>query len=249
MRIRAILFDLHETLTKFEEHPKDIFRRVSDECGIKISQFTESERDEAFLVADEWFKSFQIESNVGPLYGSQPQHWIEWNRIMFEELGLADIDETTLMRIERNFKDELLALEGFTDAAIKTVKLLHERGYPMGIVTRRYDNPNFLVSKFKLNKYFSTIHWSGIHGYEKPSPFSLLQAAEEISVNPKLCAYVGNDLTVDVAAAQRAQMLPVLLKWAKPEEASLAPEGVIIRTSPLELLDMFHSPDILLDIS
>ncbi|MHA1938653.1 MAG: hypothetical protein ACW97O_10635, partial [Candidatus Thorarchaeota archaeon] len=59
-----------------------------------------------------------------------------------------------------------------------------------------------------------------------------LQAADDIGVNPKLCAYVGNLVDADVVASKRAQMLPILLAWANPDQADLAPEGTLIRSFP-----------------
>jgi HAD superfamily hydrolase (TIGR01549 family) len=249
MKIQAILFDLHHTLTKFREDPIDVVRRISKDCGIDLSQYSEVEIDKAFLEADEWFKQFQIESNVDPHYGGVPEHWIGPNRMMFETLGLDGIDETILLEIEQCFKGKLLEMEDFTDAAKHTVKTLHERGYPIGIVTRRYDDPQFLIAKAKMSKNFSTVHWSAIVGYSKPSPYSLLQAADDIGVNPKLCAYVGNLVDADVVASKRAQMLPILLTWANPDQADLAPEGTLIRSSPLELLNIFHGPNMPVEVT
>ncbi|MHA2002860.1 MAG: HAD family hydrolase [Candidatus Thorarchaeota archaeon] len=243
MRIRAILFDLHHTLTKFHEHPIDVVRRVSKECGVDIHSFSNEEMEEAHLSADKWFKRFQIESNVDSHHGGSPDHWIEQNRIMYEALGLDGIADDILLEVEQRFKDELLGKEEFTEDSKKTIKSLHARGYPIGIVTRRFDDPQFLIAKAKLSKYISAIQWSGIIGYAKPSPYTLLQAADDLGMNPKLCAYVGNLVDADITASQRAQMLPILLTWANPDQVDLAPEGTIIKSSPLELLNMFKGPD------
>ncbi len=249
MSIRAILFDLHHTLTKFRENPIDVVRRISKDCGIDLSQYTDEEMDAAHLAADVWFKQFQIENNVDPHYGSMPEHWIIPNRMMFKALGLDGIDDSNLLKIEQSFRTEFLKMEDFTDAAKQTVKTLYERGYLIGIVTRRYDDPKFLIAKGNMSEYFSTVHWSAILGYAKPSPYLLLQAADDIGVNPKLCAYVGNLVDADVVASQRAQMQPILLTWANPDQAELAPEETIVRSSPFELLDIFHGPNISMELT
>ena len=247
MIIKAILFDLHHTLTKFNEHPFEIVRRVSKECGIDLSSSSDREIEEAYLKADDWFKRHQIENNVELHYGNSPKHWIDQNRVMYEALGIDRIADDILLEVERCFKNELLNKEEFTDESIQTVKSLHARGYPIGIVTRRYDDPQYLIANAGLSEYISAIQWSGVIGYAKPSPYTLLQGAEDIGTNPKLCAYVGNLVNTDITAAQRAQMLPILITWANPDEADLAPEGIIVRTSPLELLEIFQGPDIEID--
>lgn len=249
MGIRAILFDLHHTLTKFREHPFEVVRRVSKDCGVDLSGFSEMELEEAHLKADDWFKRYQIENNVELHYGDSPEHWIDQNRVMYEALGIEGITDDTLLDVERRYKNELLSTEEFTDESIQTIKSLHARGYPIGVATRRYDDPHNLIAKVELSEYISAIQWSGVIGYAKPSPYTLLQVAEEIGINPKLCAYVGNLVNADVTAAHRGQMLPILITWANPDEADLAPEGTIVRTSPLELLEIFHGPDSGVDIS
>jgi HAD superfamily hydrolase (TIGR01549 family) len=249
MRIRAILFDLHQTLTIFQEHPVDIVPRISKGCGVDISSFSDKEREEAYLSAEEWFKRYQIECNVGIHYGGLPEHWVEPNRRMYEALGLNQIADDILLKVEEIFKEELLANEKFTEDSKQTIKDLHSRGYPIGVVTRRYDDPRALLARANLSEYISTIQWSGVIGYAKPSPYTLLAAAEDLGINPKSCAYVGNWVDADIIAAQRAQMFPILLTWANPEEAELAPEGTTVRTSPLELLNIFQAPDIPVEIT
>ena len=249
MRIRAILFDLHHTLTKFHEHPIEVVRRVSKDCGVNLDGSSDRELEEAFLKADEWFKRYQIENDVELHYGDSPEHWIEPNRAMYDALGIYGIADDILYDVERRYKNELLSTEEFTDESIQTIKSLHARGYPIGVATRRYDDPQYLIAKAELSEYISAIQWSGVIGYAKPSPYTLLQVAEEIGTNPKSCAYVGNLVNADVTAAQRGQMLPILITWANPDEADLAPEGTIVRASPLELLEIFHGPDSGVDIS
>ncbi|MFX0053659.1 MAG: HAD family hydrolase [Promethearchaeota archaeon] len=248
MRIRAILFDLHHTLTKFHEDPIEVVRRVSNDCGVDLSGFSDMELEEAHLKADDWFKRYQIENNVELHYGDSPEHWIDQNRVMYEALGIEGIADDILLDVERRFKDELLSKEEFTEESIQTIRSLHERGYPIGVATRRYDDPQYLIAKAELSEYVSAIHWSGVIGYAKPSPYTLLQVADDIGTNPKLCAYVGNLVNADVTAAQRGQMLPILITWANPGEAGLAPEGTIVRTSPIELLEIFHGPSIAVEI-
>jgi phosphoglycolate phosphatase-like HAD superfamily hydrolase len=248
MRIRTVLFDLHHTLTKFHEHPIEIVRRVSKECGIDLDGISDKEIEEAHLKADDWFKVYQIENNVEIHYGDSPDHWIDQNRVMYGALGIDEIADDILLDVERRFKDELLSNEEFTEESIQTIKSLHARGYPIGVATRRYDDPQNLIAKAELSEYISAIQWSGVTGYAKPSPYTLLQVADDIGTNPRLCAYVGNLVNADVTAAQRGQMLPILITWGNPDEAELAPEGTTVRTSPLELLEIFHGPDIAVDI-
>ena len=44
---------------------------------------------------------------------------------------------------------------------------------------------------------------------------------------------------MDVGAAIRAYMVPILVTWADPKDAEKAPKYTIVIESLLELLDMF----------
>ncbi|MHA1587566.1 MAG: HAD family hydrolase, partial [Candidatus Thorarchaeota archaeon] len=148
--------------------------------------------------------------------------------------------------IERAWKKEITEgdYETFTDDAITVLKELHARGYILGLVTRRHVSPVAFLKKAGLYDLFSTVRWTGVRGYAKPNPYSLIMAADDIGVNPRLCAYVGNWVDADVGAATRADMVPVLVTWADPKEAEKAPKGTIVIESLLELLHMFKGSQV-----
>ena len=96
-----------------------------------------------------------------------------------------------------------------------------------------------LLKREGIVDLISAVTWSGVPGYAKPSPYTLLEAAEIMGINPRLCAYVGNLVEVDVKAAQRAGMQSILLTWGNPGERSKAEKQITIKKNPLEILDMF----------
>jgi len=75
-------------------------------------------------------------------------------------------------------------------------------------------------------------------GYAKPSPYMLLKVAEELGVNPRKCAYVGNIVEYDCIAATRAEMLPVLLTWIDPQEIDKITTDVVVVDHIEEFLEI-----------
>jgi len=207
-----------------------MFKKLSENHGIDTSQFSQEIFNLAITRGDAQMDQFQLDHNVGPLWGADPEHWIDFDRRVFESLGILDLSDSQILRIERAWKKEITEgdYETFTDDAITILKELHARGYILGLVTRRHDNPVGALKKVGLFDLFSTVRWTGVRGYAKP-----------IGVNPRLCAYVGNWVDVDVGAATRADMVPILVTWADPKEAEKAPKDTIVIESLLELLDMF----------
>ncbi len=244
MHHQAILFDLHHTLTSLKESLPSLFRKVSGEFGVDLSGFDDSEINDAIQKVAPWFEVHQVDENVPPSWGQRPEDWLQADRLVFESLGFRNLSDSLLIRIEDRWKHFTrdTDLEFFPDDSVRAVHGLHQRGYKLGICTRRHDNPQGLILRNNLQGIFTVVEWSGVPGYAKPSAYTLLKASERLGVNPRLCAFVGNYVGADTKAAVRAEMLPVLLTWATPWEGKKAPEGVIVLGSPLDLLEIFEGP-------
>jgi len=239
-KVKAILFDLHHTITKTRVGMLALTREAGKKVGIDFDAIHDNTLREAIQKTDEWLKEFQTANNVDIHWGGKPHHWLKANRLLIEELRIPEITDDSLIEFERTWK-EIMATnwESLVDGAKHTLETLRQRGYILGICTRRHDNPESLLKEWKILHLFSTIQYSGVPGYAKPSPFTLLRAAKDIGVNPRLCAYVGNYANADVAAALRAEMIPILTIWANPEERNLVDENITVIDKIDELLGFF----------
>ena len=238
--VEAILFDLHETLTYTNEGILTLMRKVSKEVGLDLARFTDDELNKAQEKVLEWIVPYQIDNDVDIHFGSEVEHWTEANRLTYETLGFEDISDDTLIMVEELWKKELNTWELLRSDAKSTLSELKRRGYQLGICTRRQDDPEELLKKWGILELMSTIQWSSVPGYSKPSPYTLILAADELGVNPLRCAFVGNFVDSDIHAAIRAGMVPILTTWADAEEAQKAPEGTYIIGEITELLDLFE---------
>ncbi|MHA2433344.1 MAG: HAD family hydrolase [Candidatus Thorarchaeota archaeon] len=241
MHILAVLFDLHHTLTDLKESLPSLFRKVSEEHGVDLSSFGDNELNDAFQTAEAWLQEHQVDENVAPSWGQLPEDWVQANRFLFETLGHENLSNSLLLQMENRWKHLTrdTDYEFFPDDSLHAVRELYQRGYKLGICTRRHDDPQGLISRSQLQDIFTVVKWTGVPGYAKPSAYSLLRASESLGVNPRLCAFVGNYVEADIKAAVRAEMLPVLLTWATPWEGKKAPEDAIVLESPLDLLEVF----------
>ncbi len=243
LKIRAILFDLHHTITKTRIGMLDITREAAKTAGIPLDKISDDTLRQAIQKIDERMNEYQIENNVDIHWGGEPEHWLEVNRLLIEYLDITGVDDEMLLNLERAWKHiQATSWESLVDGAKQTLEVLRKRGYVLGICTRRHDDPEKLLKEWKIHHLFSTIHFTGVPGYAKPSPFTLLKAMEDIKINPRLCAYVGNYVNVDVAAAKKAEMVPILTTWANPEERELADADTLIVDKIDELLNLFPGP-------
>ena len=242
-KIRAIFFDLHHTLTKTRVDFQGLMREAAHVVGIDISHITNEQLKDAFARMNPWILNYQIEKDVDIHWGTEPEQWIDVNREYLQNLGISNIIDQTLIEFEHAWKNITKSnWESLIDDAKEVLEELRRRDYVLGLCTRRHDDPQALLERWSIRDLFASIQWTAVPGYAKPSPYTLIQAAFETSINPRLCAYVGNTVDADVGAAINAEMLPILTTWANPQEAILAPDKTIVIDSLNELLEMFSGP-------
>ena len=237
--VKAILFDMHQTITDIKEGFLSLIRRVARDAGVDLSDFRDGDLVEVFAKANDWFEKYQIEQDVDIHFGEETEHWIEANRLMFRALGVEDLSDETLVSIESGWKEQLKALEDLNASAKHTMFELHSRAYRIGVCTRRSDNPTERLKTWGLLEILSTVHWTSVPGYAKPHPYTLILAADEMGVNPLRCAYVGDSVEADIEAARRAGMIPILTTWATTDQAEKASGDIYVIDEISELLDLF----------
>jgi HAD superfamily hydrolase (TIGR01549 family) len=238
-RVKAILFDMHQTITDMTEGFLSLTRKVAIEAGFDLLGHSDDDLIQAFAEFEEWFNQYQIDQDVNIHFGNEVKHWTEPNRVMFRALGFEDIPEGTLISIEKSWRENLRTWEILHESAKSTMFELYNRGYHIGICTRRSYDPTERLKRWRLFEILSTIQWTSVPGYAKPHPFTLILAASEIGVNPLRCAYVGDSVEVDILAAQRASMIPILTTWARTDQAEKASEDIHVINEISELLDLF----------
>ncbi|NHI84326.1 MAG: HAD family hydrolase, partial [Candidatus Thorarchaeota archaeon] len=117
---------------------------------------------------------------------------------------------------------------------------LHSNGVKLAIASNRFGDPSRFLQEEGIIHYFSAVEYTAVPGYRKPSPYMLLRAAADLKMNPIKCAYVGNMVHCDVAAAMRAQMQPILLTWCNPEEEAKAPRETTIIEDIRSVMDVLE---------
>ena len=240
LKIKGIFFDLHHTLTKTRVDFLGLTREAAQAANIDVSQVTDEKLNDVFTKVSLWINNYQIEKDVSIHWGTEPEQWIEINREFLQQLDIDNLTDRTLIEFECAWKDITKTnWESLIEDAKSVLEELYQRGYVLGLCTRRHDDPKPLLKEWSILNLFSSVQWTAVPGYAKPSPYTLIQASFDTGINPRLCAYVGNTVDADVGAAINAEMLPILTTWANPQEALLAPDNTTIIESLSELLEMF----------
>lgn len=206
MKITTILFDLDGTLLPMDndEFTKGYFKLL-------VKKLAPYGYEPQKLIDGIWSGTAAMVKNDG----TKPNEQAFWEKFskMFGEKALTDkplFDEF----YEKEFQSAK-AICGFNPKAAVAVHTIKEMGYRIALAT----NPIFPSTATE-----SRISWAGFDpndfelyttyeniGYCKPNPEYYREIARRLGVNPEQCLMVGNDVTEDMEAAQKAGMSVFLL--------------------------------------
>jgi len=196
---------------------------------------------EALVDANQWLWDFMTENNVDSHWVPSETEWIEYGIVLLKGLGFGENIDSLAKEYQRRWdrffeEGKPTLIEGVRDTLQKLKKL----GFKLGVASNRYSDPTQALQNDEIYDIFGSIEYSGVPGYIKHSPYMLLRVAEELGVNPRKCAYVGNIVEYDCVAAQRAEMLPVLLTWIDPQEVTKITTDVIVIDHIADLLEVLR---------
>ena len=234
----AISFDYGGTLIEpffmpvFEVHKKSIQHVFGDDF-----KFSEVEIAEAIDLADD--RVWDGIQDYDKHYFFSEEDWIERNRIALRNLGVMErVDERA--KHMQDFWTEIIAgfPQGLKPDAKDTLEQLRGRGYKLAMTTN-WSDPSESLKSQGIDGMFQSIQFSIVPGYRKPSPYMLIQNAMELRVNPLNCAYVGNEIEIDVVAAKRAGFHPILIVNERYDVPHVE-EGLTVIHELKELLVLFE---------
>lgn len=206
MKITTILFDLDGTLLPMDndEFTKGYFKLL-------VKKLAPYGYEPQKLIDGIWSGTAAMVKNDGTKSNEQA-FWEKFSEV-FGEKALADkplFDEF----YEKEFQSAK-AICGFNPKAAVAVHTIKEMGYRIALAT----NPIFPSTATE-----SRINWAGFEpndfelyttyeniGYCKPNPEYYREIARRLGVSPEQCLMVGNDVTEDMEAAQKAGMSVFLL--------------------------------------
>jgi putative hydrolase of the HAD superfamily len=216
--VKAILFDLGDTLWHFPQMPPH--KIIREETGSRIKKLIESwgyeftngrfmlGRDIRFAIEDATHEAFHGD-NIDPGYPEicrkiAADHEMDLTQEQSDELW-----DTW------NLGGTFLGRKLFPDA-LDTLHWLRDSGYRIGCVTNRgHSGPLFHeeLADLGLTDLFETMVISCDIGYMKPHPKIYEAALTELDIGPSRAAMVGDSLHADVAGSKALGMVAI---WRKP---------------------------------
>lgn len=225
-RIKAVLFDLDETLIDSPAGLGAAHRAVAKQLHDSLSKHKINVNEDAVRSK---LSDFDDQMNKETKYDRD-----EWWPVLVAKLSKK-------RKVPDNITKELTRLywTAYSGAskpypnAESILNYLKEKGYKLGLVTDTDGKPGMKARRLKRLPFIGLFDAVVVGGDDmvktKPSPESFLFAASKLGLNPEECVMVGDKPFTDIKGAKAAGMRTILVKrrdWGTKEKAYFTVESL-----------------------
>jgi putative hydrolase of the HAD superfamily len=181
VRVRAVIFDLWETLIDWDEQAAQ--RMVG-----RIEQLVEPG------FRERWYAS--------------PNRYIAPVRDVLAEVGVSQEVMEDVCAIRLDYVRHCLVPR---PGAVETLRELRTRGYLVGLITVCSQDVETLWPESEFEGLFDAEVFSSRVGLAKPDPRIYLQCCESLGIEPPQAVFVGDGANDELAGARRVGMDAILI--------------------------------------
>lgn len=195
---RAILFDVGDTLIRYEPTSAELFRRRLLQIGIIITaeDSCRIEQTVELCTAEQIYKEIHGAPRMDDTAFQQ----------MIDDVILRDIAVPAVTeKQKKDFFDTWILMRQekiVADGVFVLLEKLHSK-YRLGIISNYRASLADYLEEVGLKRFFETVVISEVVGYEKPDVRIFETALEDMALLPEECLYVG-DHPFDVLGAKDA---------------------------------------------
>lgn len=199
--IKAVIFDMYETLITHYNCPLYFGAQMAADAGIPVEKF------------QPLWRSTEAERTVGTMtFEDVVTKILEENNCYSEEILKTITDKRTAVK-EECFKH----LHG---EIIPMLKELKERGIKIGLISNCFSEEAVVIRKSILFPYFDGVCLSYEQGVQKPDKEIYRRCMEQLDVTPEECVYVGDGGSFELETAREFGMTAVQAVWYLREGTS-----------------------------
>jgi putative hydrolase of the HAD superfamily len=205
--IKAVFFDLYQTLVHYEPPREEIEAKVLKNFGIDVSPATLAR---PIIAADEFIYN---EIAQLPLSARSQEEkfalYARYQAILLREAGL-EYDQKVIPKLLAAMQQSRMDLALFDDVA-PTLTDLAARGLILGLISNIEQDMTGTLTKLGLYAWLKIIVTSLEAGASKPRPEIFREALRRAGVKPAESIYVGDQYNVDIVGARGAGIKGILL--------------------------------------
>lgn len=199
--IRAVIFDMYETLITHYRSPLYFSPQMAADAGIP---------EEDFKVI--WNKT-EDDRTLGKLTFEDVIMMILKGNNCYSEILFKKIIEKRIAAKEECFRQ-------IHSEIIPMLNSLKEKGLLVGLISNCFSEEASVIRKSILFPYFDGVCLSCELGIKKPDEKIFIKCMDDLSVNTKECIYVGDGGSCELETAKRLGMMAVQAVWYINDEVS-----------------------------
>lgn len=206
--VRALFFDLYNTLARFWPPREELQVTASREFGLGV---TPEGIGQGYAEAD----AFMARENAGPLPlrrrspEAREAFFAEYERLILQGAGV-EVGPELAGRVWARVRQIPYDLALFDDV-LPGLERLRALGLTLGLISNMNREGQELAASLGLTAHLDFVVTSREVGAEKPHPPIFLAALEKAKVSPEQAAHVGDQYESDVMGARSVGMQPVLM--------------------------------------
>lgn len=205
--IKAVFFDLFQTLARYEPPREELQARALGDFGIKVAP--ESLR-RPLAVADEYIYEEIARSSLSQRSKEEQMAvWVGYESRLLAEAGI-EVDKQVILGLldkMRGFDTHMVLY----DDVLPALTDLKGRGIRLGLISNFDQDITALFEKLGLSPLLEVVVTSQEAGYNKPHPEIFEAALQRAGVDAAEAVYVGDQYRVDVLGANSVGMKGILL--------------------------------------
>lgn len=218
--MRAVIFDMFETLITLYESPIYFGSEIAKDVGIPVEEFLSM------------WQPTEYDRSVGRLSFEDVMENILRNYNCFSENLIEHVKQKRMDAKKEAFRhlhSEIIPM--LTE--LKKNKIL------IGLISNTFSEEEIIIRESLLFPYFDAVFLSSEQGVCKPNKEIFYRCMKALSVRAEKCIYVGDGGSCELEAAQELGMKAIQAVWYLKEE-TLQPTGrkknFINVESPLDVL-------------
>ena len=212
--IKAVIFDMYETLITHYHTPLYFCAQMAAEAGIS---------EEAFKTP---WKQTERERTTGALSLEGALEMIlKKNQCYSEELRDRIVENRVAVKVDcfRHLHPQIIPM----------LSALKERGIMIGLISNCFSEEAEVIRKSVLFPYFDAVCLSYEQGCQKPEREIFEKCLKMLALKPEECLYVGDGGSHELEAAGEIGMKPVQAAWYLME-GTLQPVGRKEEFAPMD---------------
>lgn len=205
--IRAVFFDLYNTLVSYDPPREEIQATVLKDFGIEVSP--EALR-RPIMTADDFIYQEHARSPLSKRSKEETMAlYAQYHGIVLREAGLEASQELIAGILKKWMHFDLKMV--LFDDVVPTLTQLKGRGLILGLISNVDRDITPLYQELGLSAWLQVVVTSQEVGFNKPQPEIFQEALKQAGVKPSEAIYVGDQHQIDVVGANEAGMRGILL--------------------------------------